>query len=97
MKSGRKFCVEEYGDPHIKWGNIDPATKRLEIVKSKDDEIIDKTNTFITKENGFRNICMLEMGTSPMAYIEALDDSGVERFEGADFVTYEDPILIGEG
>jgi len=33
---------------------------------------------------------MLETGTSPMAYIEALDASGVERFEGADFVKYLD-------
>jgi len=30
------------------------------------------------------------MGTSPMAYIDALDTSGVERFEGADFVKYMD-------
>ena len=99
MNSGRKFCVEEFGDPHIKWGNINPATKKLEGVFSKADEVIDEHNTEITKENGFRNICMLNPGTSPFAYIDALDSSGVERFEGADFVTYEDPIkpkLIGE-
>ena len=96
MNSGRKFCVEEFGDPHTSWGNVNPATKKLEIVKSKDGEIIDETNTFITKENGFRNICMLDPGTSPMAYLDALDKSGVERFEGAQFVTYEDPIRVGE-
>lgn len=66
------------------------ATKKIQKVTSKQfDDMIDESNTEITKDNGYRNICMLEMGTSPLAYIEALDKSGVERFEGADFVTYE--------
>jgi len=90
MKSGRKFCVEEYGYTHSSWGNVNPATKKLEIVKSKEDDIIDETNTQITKENGFKNICFLETGTSAIGYIDAIDSSGVERFEGASFVKYED-------
>jgi hypothetical protein len=90
MKSGRKFCVEEYGKTYTDWGNYNPATKKIEKVASKSSEIIDDTNTQITKENGYKNICMLETGTSPMAYIEAIDASGVERFENVDFVTYED-------
>lgn len=90
MKSGRKFCIEEYGDPHVSWGNVIPGQNKIEKVSSKVDEIIDDSNTQITKENGYKNICMLEMGTSPIAYIGALDKSGVERFEGADFVTYLD-------
>lgn len=89
MKSGRKFCVEPYGDPHIEWGNVIPGTKKIERVKSKDEEIIDESNTHITKENGFRNICMLSPGTSPLGFIEALDRSGLERIEG-DFVKYLD-------
>jgi hypothetical protein len=89
MKSGRRFMVEEFGHSHTNWGNYNPATKQIEKVTSKSSEVIDESNTKITKENGFKNICMLVPGTSPFAYIEALDASGVERFEGADFVTYE--------
>ena len=59
-------------------------------VNCKVDEIIDESNTFITKENGFKNICMLDKGTSPIAFLEALDTSGVERFEELDCVTYLD-------
>lgn len=89
MKSGRKFCIEPYGDVHTDWGNINPATKKLEKVKSKNVDIIDDSNTVITKENGYRNICMLDKGTSPIGYIELLDKSGVERIESP-WVKYED-------
>ena len=88
MKSGRKFCIEEFGDPHITWGNVIPGQNQIEKVGSKVDEVINESNTQITKDNGFKNICMLKVGTSPMAYIESLDDSGLERFEDADFVKY---------
>lgn len=90
MKSGRKFCVEEFGRSHTDWGNYNPATHKIEKVTSKYNDEIDETNTQITKENGYKNICMLEPGTSAMAFIEALDASGVQRFEGADFVKYLD-------
>lgn len=88
-KSGRKFCVEPYGDPHIQWGNINPATKVLEKVASKDQEIIDDSNTFITHENGFKHIHMLSPGTSPEGFIEWLDGSGIEKIEyDTEFVKY---------
>lgn len=90
MKSGRKFCVEEFGETYTSWGNVDPASKKLEKVTSKSSQVIDETNTEITTENGYKNICFLTPGTSAIAYIEALDKSGVERFEGADFVKYVD-------
>jgi hypothetical protein len=89
MKSGRKFMVEEWGSNYVQWGDIDPATKKLHKVKVKDVEIIDDTNTMITKENGFRNICFLSPGTSALGYIDLLDDTGVERIE-SEFVKYED-------
>lgn len=88
LKSGRKFLVEEYGYVHTEWGNINPSTKKLEKVGIKDNEIIDETNTKITKENGFKTIAFLAPGTSPLAYIDALDELGVDRIE-AEFVTYE--------
>ena len=90
MNSGRKFCVEEFGYSHTDWGNVIPGSNKVERVSSKVDEIINESNTFITKENGFKNICMLEKGTSPIAFLDALDTSGVERFEELDCVTYLD-------
>jgi hypothetical protein len=89
MKSGRKFCIEEHGTNHTQWGDIDPATKKLHKVKVKDVEVIDETNSIITKENGFKNICFLAPGTSPIGYVDALDSSGVERIE-CEFVKYID-------
>ena len=81
--------VEEWGDPHIEWGNINPATKKLEKVSVKESDIIDETNTKIKKENGFKNICFLSPGTSAIAYIDAIDASGVERIENK-HIQYED-------
>ena len=89
MKSGRKFLVEEWGTNHTKWGDIDPATKKLNKIRVKDVEEIDETNTLITKENNFKNIAMLAAGTSPLGYIDALDNSGLERIE-SEFVKYVD-------
>jgi hypothetical protein len=88
MKSGRRFLVEEWGTNYVQWGDIDPATKKLQKVKVKDVELINESNTKITRENGFKNICMLAPGTSALGYIDALDASGLERIETA-FVQYE--------
>jgi hypothetical protein len=51
--------------------------------------LINESNTKITQQNGFKNICMLSPGTSALGYIEALDASGLERIE-SDFVQYEE-------
>lgn len=88
MKSGRKFLVEEWGNNHVQWGDIDPATKKLQKIIVKNVEEINEENTLIRKENGFKNICMLSAGTSPLGYIDLLDDSGLERIESP-FVNYE--------
>lgn len=91
-KSGRKFCVEEHGLGYTDWGNYNPATRKVEKVtaKNNNNDVIDETNTKITKANGFKNICFLEKGTSALAYIEMLDKSGIERVEGANYVKYLD-------
>lgn len=89
MQSGRKFMVEEWGSNYVQWGDIDPATKKLNKVKVKDMEIINEANTMITKENGFKNICFLSPGTSALGFIDALDSSGSERIESEN-VQYED-------
>lgn len=89
MRSGRKFLVEEWGSNYVQWGNIDPATKKLEKLKMKQEELIDESNTVIRKENGFKNICFLSPGTSPLGYIDLLDSSGLERIEN-EYVRYEE-------
>lgn len=81
MRSGRKFLVEEWGDPHVQWGNLNPATRKLEAVNAAAGETINASNTRITKENGFKNICFLAPGTSALGYLDLLDASGVERIE----------------
>ena len=88
-KSGRTFCVEPWGDPHIEWGNYIPGKKNPEKVEPKDFDMIDESNSVISKENGYKNIAMLSPGTSPLGYIDALDQSGVERIESK-FVKYLD-------
>lgn len=77
-KSGRKFMVEEWGTSHTDWGNINPATKKLEKVTSKNQEVIDESNTMITKDK-YKNIAFLSPGTSPLGVLDAIDQSGVER------------------
>ncbi len=57
MQSGRKFMVEEWGTNYVQWGDIDPATKKLNKVAVKNVEVIDAGNTKITATNGFKNIC----------------------------------------
>lgn len=81
--------VEEIGEPYVSWGNINPATKKLELVKSKPSDVITEKDSKITKENGFKNICMLATGTSPLGFLDALDSSGLDRIE-SEFVTYLD-------
>ncbi|MFT3682313.1 MAG: hypothetical protein QM791_18715 [Ferruginibacter sp.] len=89
MKSGRKFMVEEWGSNYVQWGDIDPATKKLNKIKVKAVEVINENNTLITKENGFKNICFLSPGTSALGYIDALDSSGLERIVSDD-IQYKD-------
>jgi hypothetical protein len=69
-KTGRKFCVEPIGDSHIKWGDIDPATKKVEgNYGEKYIGSINEKDSIITKENGFKNILIGEIGQSPMDLI----------------------------
>jgi len=80
--------VEEIGDPHVSWGNVIPGSNRIESVYARMDSVIEEKDSLITKENGFKNIVMLNPGTSPLGYIDAIDSSGVERFENLDCGKY---------
>ncbi|MGZ8924608.1 MAG: hypothetical protein ACXW2E_01870 [Nitrososphaeraceae archaeon] len=75
IRTGKKYYIEPIGDPHVKWGSIDPATKTLVNKKGagKYRGSIDEKDSLITEENGFQNIVILEPGISPAAYIEQID------------------------
>ena len=72
----RTFCVEPIDNnagKHKQWGDIDPATKRIEgDYGEKYRGAIHEDESIITKENGFKNIVTLPGGTSPLGYIQDL-------------------------
>jgi hypothetical protein len=67
IKTGRKFLVEPIGNPHVNWGDVNPATKKLEgDYGDKYRGSIDEKNSIITEQNGFKNIIVGEIGESPV-------------------------------
>ena len=72
LATGRKFCIEPIGDPHVKWGDLDPASKKITGDYGDIGGSIDEKDSIIKEENGFKNITYLKPGDSPMAYIEEL-------------------------
>lgn len=76
LKSGKTYFVEAIGDPHLEWGSLDPATKDLNNKKGwkKYKGSIEKEESLITKENGFKNIHELKPGENPLGFIEILDN-----------------------
>jgi hypothetical protein len=75
LKTGRKYYVEPLdGGERTDWGDLNPATKRLEgSYGSKYKGSIKESESLITKENGFCNIVTLPAGYSPLEYIEQID------------------------
>ena len=73
-RPGKTYAVEPMGNPHTKWGDLNPATGKVEgKYGQKHRGSIDEKDSLITKENGFKNIKTLEKGVSPAKYIEELD------------------------
>ena len=74
QKTGRKFCVEPLLEGEkTDWGDLNPATKKVEgHYGEKYIGAIEKKDTIITEENGFKNIIELKPGVSPNGYIEEL-------------------------
>jgi hypothetical protein len=78
--TGRKFCVEPIdNDPYRKiWGDINPATKKLEGEYGKKDKgSVTDSESVITEANGFKNIITLPAGFSPEDYITKLLNENV--------------------
>lgn len=69
-ESGRKFLVEPIGNPRTEFGDINPATKKIEgSYGSKYRGSIDEEESIITEENGFSNIGYAK---NPMDYVNKL-------------------------
>jgi hypothetical protein len=74
MRTGKVYCVEPIGNPHIGWGDVDPVTKKLTgQYGDKYRGAIDKKDSIITEDNGFKNIKELGSGVSPESAIEEID------------------------
>lgn len=73
-RTGRSYYVEPIGSRKSNWGDLNPATGKVEGSYGKKYRgAIDESESLITPENGFDNIVTLEKGVSPMAYIEDID------------------------
>lgn len=74
FKTGRKFCIEPLLDgEHTNWGDLNPSTKKIEgSYGEKYIGAIDRKDTIITENNGFKNIIELKPGESPDSYIQEL-------------------------
>lgn len=81
IKTGKSYFVEVIdGDERTKWGDVDPATKKM--IGSYGDKYkgsIRKEESMITKENGFDKIHTLGVGESPLDYINRIDDEYFEK------------------
>ena len=75
QKTGKTYCIEPVGDPHISWGDVDPSTKTLlkGTYGKKYIGSIDEEESIITKENGYINIQYTGIGASPISLIEELE------------------------
>lgn len=75
LVTGRTYYVEPIDDgSHIDWGDLNPATKKLEgDYGSKYRGAVKESESIIKEENGFSNIVKLDPGYSPLEYIEKLD------------------------
>ena len=74
-RTGKTYAVEPMGNVKTDWGSIDPATGNLMNKKGHDKYrgSIDPEDSLITEENGFKNIQVLDIGTSPFHAIDVLD------------------------
>lgn len=72
--TGIKYFVEPVGNVKTRWGDVDPATKKVTgKYGQKYRGSIDESESIITDENGFKNIVTLKPGESPLTYIDKID------------------------
>ena len=72
-ETGRTFLVEPLGYDKTGWGDIDPATKKVEgNYGQKHIGSVKEKDSVVTTENGFSNIIDVPAGESPFTVIERL-------------------------
>ena len=76
--TGRKFLVEPIINGNKKlWGDLNPSTKKVEgTYGDKHKGAIERKESEISEENGFKNIVELEPGVSPDFYISDIIKNG---------------------
>lgn len=81
QKTGIKYFVEPLDSKERRsWGDQIPGADRIEgDYGTKNKGSIDKKESLITEENGFKNIEILEMGVSPHGTIREIDDLRYEQ------------------
>lgn len=78
-RTGKRYFVEPIDGRSktdwTEWGSIDPATGKMMNKPGfrKYAGAIKPEDSLITESNGFKNITMLEPGTSPLAWIDFQD------------------------
>lgn len=72
--TGKKYYVEPIGGNQVAWGDVNPATKKVEgSYGEKYKGSIIESESLITKENGFDNITYSGVGASPFSEIDRRD------------------------
>jgi len=83
-RTGRTYFVEPIETAHTpKWGSVDPATGNL-MHKKGDGKYrggISPSESLITPENGFKNIQVLDRGTSPLLAIDYIDSKYPDKVD----------------
>jgi len=80
FRTGKRYYIEAIEGNKVKWGDLNPATGKLEgSYGEKYRGAIDKDESLITEENGFDKVHELPPGTSPAVYIEGLDAQYPDR------------------
>ena len=75
LETGKSYYIEPLDNgERLDWGDINPATKKLEgDYGAKHKGSIKPSESLISEENGFESIVTLEPGVSPLDYIERLE------------------------
>jgi len=75
IRTGRKYFVEAIGDPHIQWGSVDVSTGNMNTKKGwkRFRGSIDEEDSMINDKD-FKEVHQLSAGTSPLKYIDTLDE-----------------------
>lgn len=76
LKTGKTYYIEPIDNGNrIDWGDLNPATKKLEgDYGSKYKGAVKRSESLITEENGFENVVELAPGVSPIDYINRIDE-----------------------